>query len=150
MSLGPEEGAAITVLAVGLSQGDFGSLKAIFSHSRWRLYQATSYAEAISFLDLYFIPVVICEENLPDGTWRDLLAHGPSLPNPRKLIVASHFADGRLWAEALNLGAYDVLTMPFRAAEVFHSSLAWRQWKDATDRADRSPCTGCATSAAAR
>jgi DNA-binding NtrC family response regulator len=149
--MGPEEGAAITVLAVGLSHGDLGSLKAIFSHSRWRLYQATSYAEAISFLDLYFIPVVISEENLPDRTWRDLLAHGPSLPNPPKLIVASHFADNRLWAEALNLGAYDVLAMPFRAAEVFHSvSLAWRRWKDWADHKDRSLCTECTTSAAAK
>jgi DNA-binding NtrC family response regulator len=149
--MGPEEDAAITVLAVNLSHEDLGSLKGIFSHSRWRLYQANSCAEAISFLDLYFIPVVISEENLPDGTWRDLLAHGASLPNPRKLIVASHFADDRLWAEALNLGAYDVLALPFRAAEVFHSvSLAWRRWKDGSDRTDRSLSTECASSAAAR
>jgi len=149
--MGPEEDAALTVLAVSLSHWDLGSLKAIFSHSRWRLYQATSYAEAISFLDLYFIPVVISEENLPDGTWRNLLAHDASLPNPRKLIVASHFADDRLWAEALNLGAYDVLAMPFRATEVFHSvSLAWRRWKDCADSTDRSPCTAFACTAAGK
>lgn len=149
--MGPEEDAAMTVLAVSLSHWDLGSLKAIFSHSRWRLYQAASYAEAISFLDLYFIPVVISEENLPDGTWRDLLAHGASLPNPRKLIVASHFANDRLWAEALNLGAYDVLSLPFRAAEVFHSvSLAWRRWKYCADSTDRSLCTECASAAASR
>jgi DNA-binding response OmpR family regulator len=47
------------------------------------------------------------------------------------LIVTSDLADDRLWAEALNLGAYDVLAKPFRAAEVFRTvSLAWRQWKD--------------------
>lgn len=131
--MGIHANATITVLAVNLSHEDLASLKAIFSHSRWGLYQAKSCAEVVSFLDLYTIPVIITEESLPDGTWRDLLAHGASLRNPPKLIVASaaYRADDRLWAEALNLGAYDVLGMPFRAAEVFHSvSLAWRRWKD--------------------
>ena len=145
------EDATITVLVVNSSHRDTASLKAILSHSSWRLYQATSFAEAISFLDVHPISVVISEANLPDGTWRDILAHGASLPNPPKLIVASYFADKRLWAEAIDLGAYDVLTMPFRAAEVFHSvSMAWRRWKDGADRIDQSRCAECATSAAAR
>ena len=148
--MGPDANAAITVLAVSSSNEDLGSLRAIFSHSRWRLYQARSCAEAISFFDVHPISVVISEENLADGTWRDLLAHGASLRNPPKLIVASYFADDRLWAEALNLGAYDVLAMPFRAAEVFHSvSVAWRRWKDGSDRTDRSLYTACASLAAA-
>ena len=148
--MGPEEDAAMTVLAVSLSHWDLGSLKAIFSHSRWRLYQANSCAEAISFFDVHPIPVVISEENLADGTWRDLLALCASLGNPPQLIVTSYFADNRLWAEALNLGAYDVLAIPFRAAEVFHSvSLAWRRWKDRFSHTDRSLCTACASSAAA-
>jgi hypothetical protein len=59
--------------------------------------------------------------------------------------VASHFADDQLWAEALNLGAYDVLAMPLRAAEVFRSvSLAWRRWNDGVDITDRSLCEAAA------
>ena len=126
-----EPDATITVLAVSSSADDQASLGAIFTHSRWQLFQAASAAEGISFLKANPMPVVICDANLPDGTWRDLLAYGASLPNPPLLIVASHLADDQLWAEALNLGAHDVLAKPFRAREVFQSvSLAWRRWKD--------------------
>jgi response regulator RpfG family c-di-GMP phosphodiesterase len=140
----------VTVLAVSSSHEALASLRAIFSHSRWRLFQAESCAEAISFLEAHPIPVVISEENLSDATWRDLLEYVGSLPNPSLLIVASRCADDRLWAEVLNLGAHDVLAMPFRAAEVSHSvSLAWRQWNTASNHTDRSLCTACASSAAA-
>jgi CheY-like chemotaxis protein len=45
------------------------------------------------------------------------------------LIVASRTADEYLWAEALNLGAYDVLSKPYRPAEVVRVlSMAWLQW----------------------
>ena len=144
--MGFDANAALTVLAVGLCHEDLDSLKAIFSHTHWRFYQAASYAEAASFLDLFFIPVVISEANLPDGTWRDLLAHCASLPKPCKLTVASHFADDRLWGEALNLGAFDVLTMPFREEEVFHSvGVAGGHWGGVSDDIDRSLCTASAS-----
>ena len=127
--MGPD--ATITVFVVSSSADDQASLRTIFTHSRWRLFQATSAAEAISFLNANDMPAVICDANLPDGTWRDLLAYGASLPNPPLLIVASHLADDQLWAEALNLGAHDVLAKPFCAREVFQSvSLAWRRWND--------------------
>lgn len=142
---------AVTVLAVSSSHEALASLGAIFSHSRWQLFQARSCAEAISFLEAHPIPVVISEQNLPDATWRDLLAYVASQPNPSHLIVASRCADDQLWAEALNLGAHDVLAMPFRAAEVSHSvSLEWRRWKEASDHIDRSLSAACASSAAVR
>ena len=144
--MGPEANGAITVLAVSVSHEDLGSLKEIFSHSRWRLLEAGSCAEAVALLDAHRIGVIISAENLADGTWRDLLARCAARGNPPKLIVASYFADDRLWAEALNLGAYDVLAMPLRAAEVFRSaSLAWRRWKDGDDLTDPSLCTVCAS-----
>jgi hypothetical protein len=98
-AMGLDANAAITVLAVGLSHEDLGSLKVIFSHSRWRLYQANSCAEAISFFEVHPIPVVISEEKLADGTWRDLLALCASLGNPPQLIVTSYFGDNRLCLE---------------------------------------------------
>src|SRR5579859_1153459 len=144
--MGLEANGAITVLAVSVSHEDLGSLKEIFSHSRWRLFEARSCAEALALLDVHPIGVVISAEKLVDGTWRDLLARCTTPGNPPKLIVASHFADDRLWAEALCLGAYDVLAMPLRAAEVFHGvSLAWRGWKDGADLTDRSLCEACAS-----
>ena len=55
------------------------------------------------------IGVVICERDLSPGSWVDMLKEGRLLPNAPSLIVTSRLADDKLWAEALNLGAYDVL-----------------------------------------
>jgi FixJ family two-component response regulator len=71
-------------------------------------------------------PVILCEEILCDGTWKDLLLLTQEMPVPHNLIVTASNADDRLWAEVLNLGAYDVLQKPFRAQEVFRTiGLAW-------------------------
>jgi DNA-binding response OmpR family regulator len=75
--------------------------------------------------------VVVCERDLLPGSWREILAETARLPFPPFLIVTSRLADERLWAEALNVGAYDVLAKPFDAKEVvWVLSLAWLHWKD--------------------
>ena len=35
-----------------------------------------------------------------------------------KLVVTHPWADARFWAEAINMGAYDLLVQPFLATEV--------------------------------
>jgi len=83
-------------------------------------------------------PVLLCEETLPDGSWKDLLALCQCAANPAYLIVTSQFADDRLWAEVLNVGAYDVLAKPFQSKEVFRViGLAWRHWTDCRKSASR-------------
>jgi len=50
------------------------------------------------------------------------------------LIVTSRLADDRLWVEALNLGAYDVLAKPFDRQEVTRSiHLAWMHWQNSRE-----------------
>jgi hypothetical protein len=45
---------------------------------------------------------------------RDVLSRlAPTLEPPR-VIVVSHHADERLWAEVLSLGGFDLLATPFR------------------------------------
>jgi DNA-binding NtrC family response regulator len=61
--------------------------------------------------------VVVCERDLTPGSWKDVLDQATILPDPRPLIVTSRLADERLWAEALNLGAFDVLAKPFDRME---------------------------------
>ncbi len=58
-----------------------------------------------------------------------MLEHLSTLPDTPLLIVTSRLADDSLWAEALNLGAYDVLAKPFDATEVARVvSMAWQHW----------------------
>ena len=70
--------------------------------------------------------IVVCERDLSPGTWQHALAETFKLPAPPPLIVSSRLADDFLWAEALNLGVYDVLAKPFNAQEVVRVlHLAW-------------------------
>ena len=62
--------------------------------------------------------VVVCEHDLPDGSWRDLLALTSGLEEKAPVLVASRVADENLWAEVLNCGGFDVLTKPFDSREV--------------------------------
>jgi DNA-binding response OmpR family regulator len=64
-----------------------------------------------------------------------------SLPYPPFLIVSSRLADEYLWAEALNIGAYDVMAKPFDSREVVRIfSLAWLHWKDRKGTKTKAAC----------
>ena len=62
--------------------------------------------------------VVLSESSLPDGTWLDILNLTRNLSSQPQLIVTEPQADARFWAEALNMGAYDLLAQPFYEPEV--------------------------------
>ena len=119
----------VTVLSVSPLAEDYFSLQAAFKHTEWALYQADGLASALAVIHRRTIAVIICERNLSPGTWIELLEELRPLRNAPALIVTSRLADERLWAEALNLGAYDVLAKPFERRELVRSvSLAWQQW----------------------
>lgn len=62
--------------------------------------------------------VVVCDtETRGVGSWRDLLQVNDKRVS-FALIVVSRHADDALWAEVLNLGGFDVLSIPFRREEV--------------------------------
>jgi DNA-binding NtrC family response regulator len=62
--------------------------------------------------------VVLTEAELSDGKWLDVLHLVRDSPHAPHVIVTDKHADARFWAEALNLGAYDLLAQPFHPPEV--------------------------------
>ena len=62
--------------------------------------------------------VVLTEAALPDGNWLDVLHAARKHPAGLEVIVTDPHADARFWAEALNLGAYDLVSQPFYEPEV--------------------------------
>lgn len=124
---------SVTVLSVSPLEEDRMSLQAIVGHSTWRLFHARDLGTALALLQRHAIAVVLCERDLLPGTWIDVLESIRRLPDPPSLIVASRLADERLWAEALNLGAWDVLMKPFDRSEVFRTvKSAWQHWHGQT------------------
>ncbi len=121
----------LTVLSVSPNEEDHLSLEAIIGHSRWALLRADKLPTARTLLHSLDIPVVVCERNLTPGTWTDLLKDIQDMPTAPSIIVASRLADERLWAEALNMGAWDVVAKPFDRHEVLRSvKSAWQHWRN--------------------
>ena len=62
--------------------------------------------------------VILTEADLPDGKWQDVLRLVRECSQETEVIVTDLQADACFWAEALNLGAYDLLAQPFYEPEV--------------------------------
>jgi DNA-binding NtrC family response regulator len=118
------------ILSVSPDEEDRASLERIFK-SGWSVVASATVASALSVLREIPIPIVICDCDVSSGTWGEMLDHISVLPNSPLLIVSSRRADERLWAEALNLGAWDVLAKPFAADETIRIvSVARQHWRD--------------------
>jgi len=74
--------------------------------------------QARTRLQLEEYAVILTEAALPDGGWLDVLRLSRECPQELEVVVTDPQADSRLWAEALNLGAYDLLAQPFYEPEV--------------------------------
>src|ERR1017187_3401138 len=62
--------------------------------------------------------IILTEAVLPEGSGLGALHLAREPPGESNVIVSDPQADARFWAEALNLGAYDLLTQPFYEPEV--------------------------------
>lgn len=121
----------VSVVAVLADDQERKSLRGIFAHSNWDLRFAPTIEAAERLLLRSPAGILIASEELPQqDTWRDALHRTQQIMSRPLLIVASHLADERLWAEVLNIGAYDVLATPFDPREVYRVvSFAWQTWK---------------------
>lgn len=110
------------VLAVFSAREDRTSLASIFAHSTWKLRFTRALLQTQTVLGRAPVGVVISEAFLSDGNcWKDLLNEILKMEDPPPLIVTDRLADEHLWAEVLNLGAYDLIAKPFDAGEVLHA-----------------------------
>lgn len=93
-------------------------------------------------------PIIICDSELAPDSWREMVDRVRCIPAAPLLIVASRLADERLWAEALNVGAYDVLAKPFDCDEVNRVlSSAFLRWSRSLPAVVRQPLRPAALTA---
>jgi CheY-like chemotaxis protein len=131
---GDTHAESICILSISPFDEDHISLDALLNRpdgctnaeSEWIIRATSTLQEGLVKLRNNRISVVLSERDFLPGTWKDILAELLPMPDPPMLIVTSRLADEHLWAEALNLGAYDVLAKPFDQKEVIHVlSSAW-------------------------
>jgi DNA-binding NtrC family response regulator len=139
MNISPEitRSGIVPVLSISPMDEDHFYLQDILN--RWqstpdrnrtfRVNSCATLASGLSALRQCEFEVVVCERDLPPGSWKDVLDQVTILPDPPSFVVTSRLADAPLWAEALNLGAFDVLAKPFDSTEAIRViGAAWRAW----------------------
>ena len=104
------------VLAISPDVEDHKVVRQILDGSEWQTLACKTCGQARQLLRQ--ASVVLCEQKLADGDWKQVLKEIQNMSDPPLLIVTSRLADSGLWAEVLNLGGYDVLAKPLRAEEV--------------------------------
>jgi DNA-binding NtrC family response regulator len=104
------------VLFVSPYLEDAGTLREILEQVSIAVVHAISLNEALCKIETIPFSVVLTEARLDDGSWHDLLR--PARRKGSEVVVTDAFADPRFWAEAINLGAYDVLAQPYQRTEV--------------------------------
>jgi DNA-binding response OmpR family regulator len=115
------------VLLISSDEEDCISLRQFLDPVNWTLHLAQNPAEAERTLRNEPVAAVLTDSRY----WKDMLRYLWTMESPPALVVADRLADERLWAEVLNLGAFDLLTKPFAAKEVLHVlSAACRREKD--------------------
>ncbi len=116
----------LRVLVASSCADHYKPLRHIFRHFGWKMHRVSTCRDAEIFLSENLVAVLISDCNLPDGDWKDILGALSCVCCAPALIVASHLAEERLWAEVLNLGGYDLLIKPFDLKEASRViSMAW-------------------------
>ena len=102
------------ILSVSPFREDHDGLHAIVEPLNVLMSEACSRRDALLSMASRRFDVILCEAL---SHWQDILSYLAEVLEPPLLIVTTGM-DERLWAEALNLGVWDVLVKPFNRAEV--------------------------------
>lgn len=99
-----------TVLLVAADSPERTRLQAILQEANCRVLLCARGRDALELVE--FASVVICEVPLSDSSWQDILHEIGRRNRPPSIIMTSRQTANGLWAEAVNLGAYDVIAQP--------------------------------------
>jgi len=124
----------ITLLAIDPNQEDFHSLLRILGTDGWNIRGASSLREATTLMNESLPDLILCEKDLSDGTWKDVFREAERLRRHTRFVVVSRHADERLWAEVLNLGAFDMILKPFDSTEILRMA-RWACHRDFPEQA---------------
>jgi DNA-binding NtrC family response regulator len=106
-----------SVLLISTRRSDTDVLHAVLEGSDTQLTAVRCYREAVTALGRDVFAVIICDEHLSDGSWKDLLGQIAFLNEAPKLVVLASEPSPSLYAEALNLGAWELLARPIQEHE---------------------------------
>jgi len=102
------------ILSVSPFREDHETLRLFVEPLKVLITEAHSRRDALWIMVSQRFDLILCEAHL---NWKDILSYLAEVLDPPRLVITTCM-DERLWAEALNLGGWDVLVKPFDRAEV--------------------------------
>ena len=112
------DASTLAILSVTDNQPDHEQLKTML-RDRWMMERVSSAVSVHAALRRRRFAVILWDSDCMGTGWQSFATdRGAGSRGSPALIVTSRTADASLWAEALNLGAWDVLAKPFEPQEV--------------------------------
>lgn len=116
----------VRALLVEDNQGDLGLTSARLDetrHARFHLEDVRSLSDALTWLSQHPCDVVLLDLNLPDATGLDTLRQLRQASKQTPIVVVSGVLDDRTRAEALELGAEEIVGKDDLKSHLFPSSV---------------------------
>jgi DNA-binding NtrC family response regulator len=121
----------VKLVAITQLPDDSAALCRIAADYRWRISVVGSSDAAIAALNEQPTPLVICDRDLAEEDWRDVLAKIAAVPQAVCVLLASRVVDDYLWRQVIRHHGYDVVTKPFQPEELRRAvtfAWSWRGW----------------------
>ena len=107
-----------TVALLALSDGnELSAAAAVLASAGLRTLASRTCREALRQFSSGQPQIILCDRHLPDGDWKDFISWLADSPEPPRVIVLAG-NDPAFCAEAINLGAWDVLMRPLNLEEL--------------------------------
>jgi DNA-binding NtrC family response regulator len=100
---------------VSKNEADYRTLREVAGPVSQSVVSCADVQQARTAIRLHAPTIVVCEVR-ENGNWQQLLEEAQAAQC--LMLVVSRHADERLWAEVLNLGGFDVLSLPFERDEL--------------------------------
>jgi hypothetical protein len=120
----------IKLLAISHDRGCQERLKDLAEFYGWDLFLCANCEGAESVLRTESVPIVLCDCDTLDISWRDAFQIVLSSDPSRCVVLCSKADNDRLWQEVIRCGGYDVVRKPLREEQVVRTvQFAWSFWK---------------------
>jgi DNA-binding NtrC family response regulator len=124
-------GDCVSLLAILQNPRDCDALREIAASYGWKISIVDSSSLAMPLLQEQPTPLVICDGDLADEDWREVVGKIAALPQAVCVLLASRVVDDYLWRQVIQNHGYDVVAKPFqrellRQAVMF--AWSWRGW----------------------
>lgn len=128
-TLSPHE--PVQLVAIIQNPYDSATLRQLASIYGWSLSIVNSSDAAMVLLKGQPTPLVICDRDLADEAWSDVLAKIAAQPQAVCVLLASSVIDDYLWQRVIRHNGYDVVAKPFQPEELRRAvtfAWSWRGW----------------------